>query len=242
VTGWVYDEAGNVLDDGRHTDQYDGENRLIRVDGGATARYAYDAFGARVSKSAGGRTAFRRDTRGESMMRLQGVCRWLTFGWFAWFGCFGLAQEPNAPVSVCDVITNIKKYRNKVQLVEGDLVITRHGAVLFQAGGGENCPGIKDHRRSWPARLDVTGTRDSFVRRERVPTFRTPDGWVKQLELLGARERRVRIVLLGEIRSRRGIRIVVDEDGDRFGNGYGQMGRLGVQLVVKELKHAEAIP
>jgi hypothetical protein len=53
------------------------------------------------------------------MMRLQGVCRCLTFGWFAWFGCFGLAQEPNAPLSVCDVITNIKKYRNKVQLVEG---------------------------------------------------------------------------------------------------------------------------
>jgi hypothetical protein len=113
--------------------------------------------------------------------------------------------------------------------------------VLFQAGGAENCPGIKDHRRSWPAMLAVTGTRDSFVRSERVPAFDTPDRWNEQAVLLGAHERRVRVVLLGEIRSRRGIRIVNDGE-DWYGNGYGHFGAYGVQLVVRELKHAEAIP
>lgn len=39
---YAYDAAGNTVSDGTHTYQYDAENRLISVDGGATASYAYD--------------------------------------------------------------------------------------------------------------------------------------------------------------------------------------------------------
>jgi RHS repeat-associated protein len=51
LSGMAYDALGNVVHDGTHSYTYDAENRLIRVDGGATAQYAYDAVGRRVRKS-----------------------------------------------------------------------------------------------------------------------------------------------------------------------------------------------
>ncbi len=50
---YQYDAAGNMTNDGSHTYTYDAENRLISVDGGATASYLYDAQGRRVRKSVG---------------------------------------------------------------------------------------------------------------------------------------------------------------------------------------------
>ncbi|HET7108059.1 MAG TPA: RHS repeat-associated core domain-containing protein [Candidatus Acidoferrum sp.] len=49
-TGITYDLAGNVTGDGTHTYTYDGEGRVIWVDGGSTAQYMYDAQGKRVRK------------------------------------------------------------------------------------------------------------------------------------------------------------------------------------------------
>ena len=46
-----YDSNGNLTSDGVHTYSYDFENRLVSVDGGATASYAYDPLGRRVRKS-----------------------------------------------------------------------------------------------------------------------------------------------------------------------------------------------
>jgi RHS repeat-associated protein len=50
VDGFTYDAAGNLLNDGVHTYLYDSENRLIKVDAGATAIYTYDGEGHRASK------------------------------------------------------------------------------------------------------------------------------------------------------------------------------------------------
>ena len=58
VNGWTFDAAGNVTNDGSHTCQYDAENRLIKIDGGSTAQYAYGPQGERVSKLAGGVTTY----------------------------------------------------------------------------------------------------------------------------------------------------------------------------------------
>src|SRR6185437_5268487 len=54
MDGYTYDADGNLLNDGTHTYAYDAENRLISVDGGATASYVYDAEGRRVHESVGG--------------------------------------------------------------------------------------------------------------------------------------------------------------------------------------------
>ncbi len=50
ISNYVYDAAGNVTNDGAHTYQYDGENRIVNVDGGSTATYAYDQLNRRYKK------------------------------------------------------------------------------------------------------------------------------------------------------------------------------------------------
>src|SRR6266404_2106150 len=53
VKTYAYDYAGNVTNDGVHTYQYDAENRLTSVDGGATATYGYDQHNRRIKKIVG---------------------------------------------------------------------------------------------------------------------------------------------------------------------------------------------
>jgi len=48
ITTFSYDALGNVLNDGFHSYLYDAENNVIKVDGGSTAVYTYDALNKRV--------------------------------------------------------------------------------------------------------------------------------------------------------------------------------------------------
>ncbi len=47
-TGYTYDPAGNLMNDGSHSYTYDAEGNLLQVDGGQTATYVYDAWNRRV--------------------------------------------------------------------------------------------------------------------------------------------------------------------------------------------------
>lgn len=53
-----YDANGNLLSDGTNTYAYDFENRLVSANGGATAKYFYDALGRRILKVAGPDSTF----------------------------------------------------------------------------------------------------------------------------------------------------------------------------------------
>ncbi len=53
TVNYSYDAAGNVTNDGVHSYSYDAENRLVSVDGGATAQYKYDHQNRRVTKIVG---------------------------------------------------------------------------------------------------------------------------------------------------------------------------------------------
>ena len=71
---YAYDANGNTLSDGRHAFAYDALNRLVSVSVKNTvkARYTYDAWNRRTSKTAGGRTIhyhYDQDSRliGESL-------------------------------------------------------------------------------------------------------------------------------------------------------------------------------
>jgi YD repeat-containing protein len=52
-SGFTYDAAGNLINDGIHSYTYDAENRIVKVDGGSTAVYTNDYQGRRVAKIAG---------------------------------------------------------------------------------------------------------------------------------------------------------------------------------------------
>ena len=56
TANYSYDAAGNVTNDGAHTYAYDAENRIVSVDGGATASYAYDGSNQRYKKITSGAT------------------------------------------------------------------------------------------------------------------------------------------------------------------------------------------
>jgi RHS repeat-associated protein len=69
MDSYSYDAAGNLLNDGSHGYQYDAENRIVSVDGGATT-YIYDAEGRRFSKTTGGITeATTYDREGRPLIR-----------------------------------------------------------------------------------------------------------------------------------------------------------------------------
>jgi RHS repeat-associated protein len=51
---YTYDANGNLTNDGVHTYQYDGDNRVKSVDGGATEDNAYDYRNRRIKKVSGG--------------------------------------------------------------------------------------------------------------------------------------------------------------------------------------------
>jgi RHS repeat-associated protein len=55
-SSYSYDAAGNVTNDGAHSYTYDGENRIVSVDGGATGQYGYDLSNQRYKKVTGGAT------------------------------------------------------------------------------------------------------------------------------------------------------------------------------------------
>ena len=70
---YQYDAAGNLTYDGSHSYTYDAENRLTQVDGGATARYGYDALGKRVQKTTGAAiTQYVHDMGGQVILEMDG--------------------------------------------------------------------------------------------------------------------------------------------------------------------------
>jgi RHS repeat-associated protein len=81
MDGYSYDAAGNLLNDGNHSYTYDAENRILKVDNGTTATYAYDPDGNRVQKTqatgSGGDPAgtwqFLYDQSGRMIQRFNGT-------------------------------------------------------------------------------------------------------------------------------------------------------------------------
>jgi RHS repeat-associated protein len=69
ITGWSYDAAGNLLNDGLHNYTFDAENRIKNVDGNAA--YTYDAEGHRIKKSVGENVRFVYGIGGKLVAELE---------------------------------------------------------------------------------------------------------------------------------------------------------------------------
>ncbi|MFP5204738.1 MAG: RHS repeat domain-containing protein [Acidobacteriota bacterium] len=76
VDGWVYDDAGNLLNDGRNSYAYDAEGRLVSLNGQPT--YVYDAEGRRIAKYSGSSisAAYLLDLAGNQVTELTGSGGW----------------------------------------------------------------------------------------------------------------------------------------------------------------------
>jgi RHS repeat-associated protein len=77
VSGWSYDDAGNLLNDGRNSYTYDAEGRIITLNGAPT--YVYDAEGRRVAKYSGGTisASYLIDLAGNQVTELNGSSTWM---------------------------------------------------------------------------------------------------------------------------------------------------------------------
>jgi RHS repeat-associated protein len=77
VSGWSYDAAGNLLNDGRNNYSYDAEGRIIALNGSPT--YVYDAEGRRVAKYSGGTISanYLLDLGGNQVTELNGSGTWM---------------------------------------------------------------------------------------------------------------------------------------------------------------------
>jgi RHS repeat-associated protein len=65
-SGYGYDAAGNLTSDGFHSYTYDAEGDILQVDGGATAKYAYDALNHRIREDVGSKlTEFVYNSAGQ---------------------------------------------------------------------------------------------------------------------------------------------------------------------------------
>jgi RHS repeat-associated protein len=79
-----YDAAGNMIHDASHSYTYDAENRLIKVDGGSTATYAYDPDGRRVAKTISGTTTnYAYDSGSNVLFETQGSSWTTAYIYFA---------------------------------------------------------------------------------------------------------------------------------------------------------------
>jgi RHS repeat-associated protein len=75
MDGYSYDSAGNMTNDGTHGYTFDAENRIIKVDNGATATYVYDADGHRVQKTS--TTGNNSDPAGTWILFYDQAGRWV---------------------------------------------------------------------------------------------------------------------------------------------------------------------
>jgi RHS repeat-associated protein len=77
IDQYAHDAAGDVTGDGVHSYTYDAENRLVSVDGGSTATYAYDALGRRVEKTtSAGSVYYLYDLAGNVVTELSATGGW----------------------------------------------------------------------------------------------------------------------------------------------------------------------
>lgn len=94
ITGWSYDAAGNLLNDGIHSYTYDAENKISKVD--AVPAYVYDGEGQRVRKLLGENLRFVYGLSGQLIAEFNGSAGTLTKEYI--YGGSGLVAtiEPTA--------------------------------------------------------------------------------------------------------------------------------------------------
>jgi RHS repeat-associated protein len=85
LSGFTYDAAGNMTNDGNHSYTYDAEGNITAVDGGSTASYVYNALNQRVRTVVGGTaTEFVFNAAGQRVSEWNGTTHAQLKGHYYW--------------------------------------------------------------------------------------------------------------------------------------------------------------
>jgi hypothetical protein len=141
-------------------------------------------------------------------------------------------------LTVCDVLSHLDQYRNKVIVVKG---VVRggyiHGFALHDSEHEKECPLILTAGRHWPSGIDLIFLTKGYTPEEGPVTF-VPDS--KSIEAflvqIKGKSGDYAATFVGELRSRENINIFSYPEGVFAGNGYGEGGKYPAQLLVKSVK------
>jgi len=144
-----------------------------------------------------------------------------------------LPINPDQPLSVCKVLSDLDLYRGKVVRIVGE----------WDGGLVGDCPPVRRHSRSWPSRIAIDFPQSLIVKLEE-PADWTVAGQVYVYALIGAwREwdqlptpekntKSVVATMVGRVDARDSVHIA--EGNEMF--GYGHLGGSPARLVLVELQ------
>jgi hypothetical protein len=157
-----------------------------------------------------------------------------------------LAGELDTPLTVCEVLSKLDKYRGKEVGIRGVLMGGRHGSALYDRNQAEApCPEVLKQQRTWPSAVYLVWPNQKTV--DGGPRRFEPELEAIEKNMADARkqvrENRDQLIVatfFGEVRARRRIAIFPREDW-YLGNGYGQGGQYPAQLVIRTVTDTEVI-
>jgi RHS repeat-associated protein len=162
ISGWSYDAAGNLLNDGAHSYNFDAENKISKVDN--VAAYTYDGEGQRVRKLVGENLRFIYGIGGQEIGEYDGASGALKKEYI--YGASGLV----ATIEPTSVNSNGTRYTTsdtlgspRVVTNPSASVVSRHDFMPF----GEELGAGTGGRTTGMGYSVADGLRQRFTQKER---------------------------------------------------------------------------
>jgi hypothetical protein len=150
-------------------------------------------------------------------------------------------------LSVCDVLSKIDSYRDKIITVKG-LVMGggNHGHVLKDFEIKNECPQIAKSGRHWPSLVALSFPRTNTPFPDGPLTF-LPE--YKEIKDFTEKDREIHqdvklyhlATFVGELRSKKDLNIDIVADDLYVGNGYAEGDQCPAYLVVKSITNVQVV-
>jgi len=158
-----------------------------------------------------------------------------------------VSDDAARPMSVCQALRDVKRLNGRLVAVRGLFHFTRrHGGwILDTSARGEPCPNMPRQARIWQSAIWLESVEESNLNdspvwfSEESPKYADI---ISESEQLTGKPVDIAVTFIGEIRTRKGLRIVPapSDRGDTMGNGYGVGGAFPAVLVVKTYRDLDS--